>query len=277
MHSLILSNSQTLFSLYGQIPHIPGISVSFPNLKELDCEWMTDQDVANCPKLQAVTVKSESSLENLPVQSMQELKMDIDFPLTRERNTRILNPIQNIVSRLVNLKVLRISFGMTTVTQSLRHLKTNLLENHRHLEKLSLGFALIMDGTDVKADDDGLVEHVLSTNPHIIEIGFLYLSEKGIRSLSRFTNLVTVTDLRVASPARIVPMLSVLLTGNSRNSLQTVSAGVQLSKSKNLSWRNDVPGIRNELAPLLQETGFIHSKYMVKGRRQLLVFSRNPT
>jgi hypothetical protein len=276
--SLILSNSQSLVSLNGKIPHIAGCPVIFKKLKELACEKITGQDIAVCPKLEKLTVKDTSlsfvTSPNLPVESLTELNADYgawaSYYWNYDKDDDGNREWHSAVHKLVNLKVLRISGGILIHDLEAGN-KKKILQNHRKLEILSLRFANIAVGVESEESDDEFVQHLVETNPNIREIDYLCLTEPGFRSLSRLQNLRTITDLRVSAPDQIVPMLTILLSGNSRHSIQMVSIGLKLSR-RNTALVFDVN--LQELEPLLRETGLIHRKCLLIKKEFL--FSRKP-
>jgi hypothetical protein len=232
--SLISSNSKSLATLtFHGNRSLPLFAEGFvyDQLKELKCPMMTEDDCSMIPKLRKLTVTyPNSSLEHLPIETMVELNLyNTSFPLgpgqdARTRMTRLLR----VVPRLVNLKVLRIgnrkpapAFPSDTF-----RFKTVMLMHHRQLEIVSFMFDQAADADGKQVHEDGVVHQLVRTNPNIREINNLYLTKSGIRCLSSLPNLRIVNNLRVTSRDQIVPMLMILLTGNSRHCIRHVVIGV---------------------------------------------------
>jgi hypothetical protein len=231
--SLISSNSKSLITLlfHGRrsLPLFAKPLV-FEKLKELQCPMMTEDDCSMIPKLRKLTVKyPNSSLQHLPIETMMELELgNTSFPLGPQDARLHMDRLLRVVPRLVNLKVLKIGhsthappFPVDTFS-----FKSIIVMKHRLLEIISLRFESAKDASRKEVHEDGFVQQLVLTNPNIREIENLHLTTSGVRRLSCLRNLRTVTNLRVASPDQIVPMLTILLTGNSRHCIQKVVIGL---------------------------------------------------
>jgi hypothetical protein len=133
----------------------------------------------------------------------------------------------------VNLKVLRIGGSFRDFPDEQNSFKKKLIENLPHLQRLALRLTINPVGDEhlvmyyPAGDDDVLMAHLVEKNPHLIEINGMDLTENGIRLLSSMKHLQIATDLRLESRDQIIPMLMLILTGNSQNSILKVSVRVR--------------------------------------------------
>lgn len=164
-----------------------------------------------------------------------------------------MNQLLLVVTRQTNLKVLRIGGSGTEFPDVRSSFKKKLLQNHRKLEVVSLNFDRKRNAADEELHDDEFVEQLVQTNPNIRVINSLYLTEKGIQSLCSLSNLKKIGHLRVSSADQIIPTVRNILTGNSRDSLQSIEVGLR----NNLFFsRSAIREIGSEVDPALQEAGF---------------------
>jgi hypothetical protein len=243
LQSLLFANSHHLTSL-----DMPDASLNqgfFPvleNLRELRCESLRMIDCSMFPKLQKLTVRFNSRLEHLPIDSMQELNLITAYNMEN---------IVKVVSRLVNLKALRIGHSSSWKPDETNSFKKKLIANLQNLTRLSLRFAIRANPAD---DDDDLMAHLVEKFPQLMEINCMDLTEKGIRLLASLKGLQIATDLRIASHDDIIPMLMHILTGNSQDSIQKVSIRVKRAGGGNeIGMRNPVIQIR--VSDHLQDNG----------------------
>jgi hypothetical protein len=237
--SLISSHSLSLTSLDMSIYRFSSDtsdSLMFPHLKELACWLMTEKDISRCPSLRKLSVKYTASLEHLPIGNMVELNLTNGWFSPDMLNTwdaRLRKEMVHlllVVPRLVNLKVLRIGRleHFMKIPDELSEFMKKLLKGLTKLEVLSLRLTSSFHGTAVEYNDNELMQQLVETNPCIRGIDNLYLTEKGIRSLSSLNHLKEVTGLTVAPPDQFVPMLMViLLSGNSGHCLQKVEVSMR--------------------------------------------------
>jgi hypothetical protein len=262
--SLIPSHSQSLTSLdmgNNCLPSDMNQSVVFVHLKELKCRLMTEQDISRCPKLRKLTVCYTSALQHLPIEKMHELNLltasvfsahdlpDYDY---EDMKNKEMNQLLLVVSRLTNLKVLRIGLSQNVIdfSDESSSFKKKLLQNMMKLEVLSLTFVRSLNDDNKEYDEDELMEQLAHTNPNIREIENMYLTEKGIQSLSSLKHLERICNLRVSSSDQIIPAVLTILTGGSGHCLQIIRVGI-----RRLPYRFPECHIRTELDRVLQEAG----------------------
>jgi hypothetical protein len=233
---MIPVHSQSLTSLDIGDECLPSGSEVFIQLKELTCRLMTEQDVSRCPRLRKLNVMYTNSLEGLPIGMMVELelrtasvrKQIVGFNELRNNvPTDDMNQLLLVIPRLVNLKVLQI-YGFILSRQipyESRGFKRKLLRNHQKLEILALRFAGSWISEDEEAHDDEFVDQLVRTNTMLREVHSLFVTEAGIRSLSSLNHLTKVTGLRMTSAHQYVPMLMIILTGESAHCLQEIEFG----------------------------------------------------
>jgi hypothetical protein len=273
VHSLISLHAPSLTVLdmdgviFGESCLPSDDSLIFHQLKQLTCRQITAQEIFRCPRLRKLSVEFTDSLEHLLIDRMQELELrgtsclkDIHVA-SGEKPGRERERLLQIVPRLINLKFLRIHRKESTAWSTKfpdvgSEFKMKLLQNHTKLEVLSLRFLRSLGEAGQELHEDNLMQQLAATNPNIREINDLYLTEKGFRSLSSMNKLTQVTGLRVTSLGDLMPMLMMLLIGNSRHTLCKVEIGVRYGSGHQspslpfhtLSQKEIQEQIRNEAA-----------------------------
>jgi hypothetical protein len=235
---VIASNSHSLVSLIREqdcLPSDTSGSVVFVRLKELRCRLMTEQDICRCPRLRKLTVRHTDSLQHLQIDTMQELvlmtaSVSPEFVQPQDDVMSDMNHLIQVVSRLTNLKVLRICRSFEEFPDEMSSFKKKLIQNLRKLEVVSLCFERSKDEADGEFDENQFVELLVQTNPNIRVIDDLYLTERGIRSLCSLKHLKYITELRVSSSDRIIPSVMAVLTGNSGHCLETLEVSMRYSE-----------------------------------------------
>jgi hypothetical protein len=228
INSLLSSNCETLSSLdIIDTDCMAEYRICFSGLKELKCNILTIDDICMLTKLRKLTVNFSSSLQYLPRETMTELNLTLTDMTNNSAAAEEEVLLLTIITRLANLKVLRIS-GSIRFPEDF---KLKLLQNHRKLKVVSLQFDVCsMSG---RGDDD-FIWQLVATNPNLREIDHINPTEAGVRQLSTLNNLMVVTDLWLAAPAVAVPAAMHLLTGNSGKRIQKV-----IMRSKGGSFVND--------------------------------------
>lgn len=243
LKSMISSNSQSLTVLNIPETHlVKDQSPVFPELRELRCSSLTMDDCSMIPKLRKLTVLYTASLQHLP-NEMQELVMastSITWTSAPTEEQEI-DYLLLVVSRLVNLKVLRIgSSSRFQFPDEKNFFKKKLIQNLKYLQRLSLRFTT----KENPACDDELMAHLVEKNSHLMEINCMNLTEKGVELLSSLKGLRIATDLRLESPDQMIPMVMKILTGDSQGCIQKVSVRVKKGQAdlflmSKLSLQND--------------------------------------
>lgn len=253
---VVLYNSPSLvrFSIENSELFHKEDQTSFPRLKELTCDHLTEHHVSSFKRLQKITVLSGVCLHNLPANTMQELRIRFHARTSESVSSKY---ILQAISRLTNLRVIRIeapNHSDNTGDQITSTCISHAFQNHTKLEEVCLGIHF----GDLHIRAGTFLPQILQNNPNLRKISFshknsdihdvIHVDDKTIHSFAKKKNLQSITiNYNDSDP---IKALLTLLRGRLRNSIQEL---VFKCTDNGLKFEpHHVP----ELETMQQETGF---------------------